>query len=97
MTNEKEGERSPPPDGTSRVGRNVALGCLFAFPGLFGGGMIAVLVAKFVGSIQRCKPPEGFPACGTFEYLIPGAILGAVVLPGLILWRAIGRPGDGAK
>ncbi|MEP6691331.1 MAG: hypothetical protein ABJD07_09250 [Gemmatimonadaceae bacterium] len=70
---------------------------MFAFPGFFGGGMVAVLVAKFVGSMQRCKPPEGFPACGTFEYLIPGAIIGAVVLPSLVLWRAMGRAEESEK
>jgi hypothetical protein len=49
--------------------------------GFFGGGMIAALVAKIVGAVRGCVPPEGFPACNTWSFVLPGALLGAVGLP----------------
>jgi hypothetical protein len=55
--------------------------------GFFGGGMIAVLIAKMVGAIRNCTPPEGLPACHTFEFLYPGALIGFVGLPMLALFR----------
>lgn len=55
--------------------------------------MVAVAVAKMVGSLQRCTPPEGLPACNTFEYLAVGAAIGVVVLPVVVVWRL--RRGDG--
>lgn len=74
------------------LGRSVAVGCLLALPGLFGGGMVAVAIAKFVGELRRCTPPEGLPACGTFEFLMVGAGIGLLGLPGLALWRLHRRP-----
>jgi hypothetical protein len=71
----------------SGVGRSAALGCLLALPGFFGGGMIAVAIAMFVDDVRRCTPPDGLPACGTFEYLIVGGVAGVVLLPGIALWR----------
>ena len=65
----------------------IGVGCFTAPIGFFGGGMIAVLVAKIVGSTQGCKPPEGLPACNTWEFLIPGALIGLVALPAAALWR----------
>jgi hypothetical protein len=56
-------------------------------PGFFGGGMVGALVAKTVGSIRQCVPPEGFPACDTWSYAVPGAVIGVLVLPSLVLWR----------
>jgi hypothetical protein len=49
--------------------------------------MIAVLVAKVVGAVQGCTPPKGFPACHTWEFLYPGALIGLIGLPMLSLWR----------
>lgn len=81
---------------TSDVGRAAAggsawsyigVGCVTAPIGFFGGGMIAVLVAKFVGSTQNCRPPEGLPACNTWEFLFSGALIGFVVLPAVSLYR----------
>jgi hypothetical protein len=65
----------------------IGVGCLTAPIGFFGGGMIAVLVAKFVGSMQQCKPPDGLPACNTFEFLVPGALIGLLGLPTIALYR----------
>ena len=49
--------------------------------------MIAALVAKIVGAASGCVPPQGFPACNTWSFVLPGAFLGAVVLPTAALWR----------
>lgn len=59
----------------------IGVGCLTMTVGFFGGGMIAALVAKIAGSVQGCKPPEGFPACNIWSFVLPGALLGAVILP----------------
>lgn len=49
--------------------------------------MIAVLLAKIVGAVQDCKAPEGLPACHTFEFLYPGAVIGLIGLPVLSMYR----------
>jgi hypothetical protein len=49
--------------------------------------MIAVLIAKIAGAIQGCAPPKDLPACNTFEFLIPGALIGLICLPAAALWR----------
>ena len=69
------------------VARNVGVGCVMTFAGFFSGGMIAVMIGKFVGSMQGCKPPEGLPACNWWVYAGIGAALGAVTLPVLVLTR----------
>jgi hypothetical protein len=65
----------------------IGVGCLTAPIGFFGGGMIAVLVAKLVGAVQNCTAPEGLPACHTFEFLYPGALIGLIGLPLLSVVR----------
>jgi xanthine/uracil/vitamin C permease (AzgA family) len=65
----------------SSVWPYIGVGCFTAPIGFFGGGMIAVLVAKVVGAVQGCMPPDGYPACNTWEFLLPGALLGLVGLP----------------
>ena len=72
------------------VARNIGVGCLTTVAGFFSGGMIAVLVGKFVGSMQGCKPPEGLPACNWWVYAGIGAVVGALTLPVLAL-RRLGR------
>jgi len=69
------------------IARNIGVGCLTTLAGFFSGGMIAVLVAKFVGSMQGCKPPEGLPACNWWVYAGVGCVLGALTLPFLALRR----------
>jgi hypothetical protein len=49
--------------------------------------MIAVLSAKVVGGVLGCRPPEGLPACNTFEFLSAGGLLGMVLLPAVAIWR----------
>jgi len=69
------------------VARNIGVGCVTTVAGFFSGGMIAVMVGKFVGSMQGCKPPEGLPACNWWVYAGIGAVVGALTLPVLALRR----------
>jgi hypothetical protein len=73
----------PPASPWSYIG----VGCLTMPIGFFGGGMIAVLIAKIVGASTGCTPPEGFPACNTFEFLIPGGLIGLIGLPAVAILR----------
>jgi hypothetical protein len=63
-------------------------------PGFFGGGMIGALVAKVVGSMRQCVPPEGYPACDVWSFVLPAGIVGIVLLPSLVLWRLRRVNGD---
>jgi hypothetical protein len=69
------------------IARNIGVGCITTFAGFFSGGMVGVLVAKIVGSVQGCKPAEGLPACNWWVYAGVGAVLGALTLPVLALGR----------
>jgi MFS family permease len=81
----------PPLNRTELVARSIGVGCLTTVVGFFSGGMIAVFIAKFVGSTQGCQPPEGLPACNWWVYAGIGALIGAISLPFLALWR-VNRP-----
>jgi hypothetical protein len=85
---------SPPPEleRGEIIARNVGVGCITTVAGFFSGGMIAVLIGKFVGSAQGCQPPEGLPACNWWMYAGVGALLGAVTLPVLALRRLNRKP-----
>jgi hypothetical protein len=85
------GREGPPATPPNRF----AIGCLLLLPGLFGGGMVGALVAKVVGNFKRCVPPEGFPACEVWQFVLPGAAIGAVLLPALVLWRVRSGGGQG--
>ena len=74
------------------VVRNIGVGCLTAMAGFFSGGMIAVLVGKFVGSAQGCQPPEGLPACNWWVYAGIGALVGVITLPVIALRRLNRKP-----
>jgi len=85
----------PAPDREGVVARNIGVGCVTTVAGFFSGGMIAVLVAKFVGSVQGCKPPEGLPACNWWVYAGIGAVVGVITLPVVALRRlSRTRPGE---
>jgi len=60
---------------------------LTAIAGFWGGGMIAVLVAKVVGAFTRCpaEPETGAP-CNWFTFAFLGAIVGLVVMPVISIW-----------
>ncbi len=85
----------PAPDREGVVARNIGVGCVTTVAGFFSGGMIAVLVAKFVGSMQGCRPPEGLPACNWWVYAGIGAVVGVITLPVIALRRlSRTRPGE---
>ena len=73
------------------AGAYIGAGCFSAVAGFFGGGMIAVLVAKVVGSVRGCQPPEGLPACDWGHYAIVGMIAGVVILPLVSITRLKSR------
>ncbi len=74
-----------------RVGAMIGAGCFSAIAGFFGGGMIAVFVAKLVGSLQGCEPTEGLPACNWGSYALVGMIVGGILLPVVSIMRLRGR------
>jgi len=78
---------SPELSREEKIARNIGVGCITTFAGFFSGGMVGVLVAKVVGSVQRCMPAEGLPACNWWVYAGVGAVLGALTLPVLALSR----------
>ncbi|HEV7593787.1 MAG TPA: hypothetical protein VGO33_02235 [Gemmatimonadaceae bacterium] len=85
---------APELDRAGVIARNVGVGCVTTVAGFFGGGMIAVFIGKVVGSAQGCKPPEGLPACNWWVYAGIGAVLGALILPVVVLIRLNqARPG----
>ena len=80
-----------PAEDRIAFGTYVGVGCLTAIAGFFGGGMIAVFVAKVVGSFRGCQPPEGLPACDWGSYMIVGAVIGVLGLPLVSIMRLRGR------
>jgi hypothetical protein len=66
----------------------LGVGCLTAVVGLVAGGMIAVLIAKFVGAATGCKPDADTGApCDWSMYWTWGARLGLILFPSIVLWR----------
>ena len=60
----------------------IGVGCITFVSGFFGGGMIAVLVAKVVGAAQSCTPDaETGAPCNWFSYAMVGALIGMVLFP----------------
>src|SRR5438105_5580999 len=85
---------APGPGPTNAAGQTpdspweyVGVGCFTAVAGLAGGWMIAILLAKFVGAVQRCpaEAETGAP-CNWFTFAVFGALAGAVVLPTICIW-----------
>jgi hypothetical protein len=56
--------------------------------------MVAVLVAKIAGAVQRCPAGEHGQPCNWYVYAAVGAVVGAISLPILALRRL--RRGDAA-
>lgn len=69
----------------------VGIGCLTAFSGMFAGGMIAVLIAKIVGSVRGCQPMPDTPACDWHLYAMGGMLFGLIVFPTISIMRLKGR------
>ena len=70
-----------------RVGRNIGVGCFTIFIGFFSGGMIAVFLGTIVAFLTRAPKCSGVPVCDWHLWMFPGAVIGAVSLPVLALWR----------
>ncbi len=66
----------------------LGVGCMTFVVGFFASAMIAVLVAKVVGSLQGCKvdADTGAP-CNWFMYAICGGVIGMVGLPAVVILR----------
>jgi hypothetical protein len=72
----------PPTDPNEGIWPYLGVGCITFVSGFFGGGMIAVLIAKIVGATQRCTPDaETGAPCNWFNYAVVGAIAGMVLFP----------------
>jgi hypothetical protein len=55
--------------------------------GFFSGGMVAVLLGRFIEAARRSPSCEGLPICNWNVYALAGGLLGAITLPALVLWR----------
>lgn len=70
-----------------RVGRNIGVGCFTFFIGGVSGGMTAVLIGKVASFFMRAPSCEGVPLCNWYVFAGYGAVIGAVTLPVLAIWR----------
>jgi hypothetical protein len=76
------GPASPPTDPNDGIWPYIGVGCITLVSGFFGGGMIAVLVAKIAGAAQRCTPDaETGAPCNWFNFALVGALAGMVLFP----------------
>ena len=70
------------PDPNDGIWPYLGVGCITLVSGFFGGGMIAVLVAKIVGAARSCTPDaETGAPCNWFNYATVGARAGMVLFP----------------
>jgi len=82
--------RAPEPPPLNPVVRNTMVGCLTIFVGFFGGGMIALLLGRFVDVVRRCSAPEGLPVCGNWAiYAGIGGAVGAILLPTVVFIKLL--------
>lgn len=79
----------PPPEPTgvdkASVARVVGIGCFMAVVGFFSGGMIAVLLSKFVAFLTRAPRCDGIPTCNWYIYMFVGGAIGAISLSWLVV------------
>ena len=81
-------------DKTNRRYRNIGVGCFTTFIGFFGGGMIAVLIAKIVSQALNEPQCEGLPTCNWLTWAARGGVVGMIILPTISVWRL--KRGDAA-
>ncbi|HXT15425.1 MAG TPA: hypothetical protein VN706_07320 [Gemmatimonadaceae bacterium] len=80
------------PDSTPQVPKTtrweyLGVGCFSTFVGFAGGGMIAVLIAKIVGALARCRSDaETGAPCNWYAYMVFGMIIGTIVVPIVSIW-----------
>jgi hypothetical protein len=68
--------------------RYVGVGCLTLVGGFFGGGMVAVFVAKIVGVAQHCAADvESGAPCDWFRFWVVGAVAGGILLPAVAITK----------
>jgi hypothetical protein len=79
----RKAERTPSESKLSYVG----VGCVGAIIGLFGGGMIAVLISKIVGGLTSChaEAESGAP-CNWTDYWTWGARIGVLLVPAVSIF-----------
>lgn len=68
-------------------GRRVGVGCFTFFVGTWSGAMVGVLIGKVIEEAKRAPACEGMPMCNWYMYASVGAVIGAITLPILVLWR----------
>ena len=75
-------------EAESRRWAYVGVGCFTLIAGFAAGGMIGVLIAKIVGAVRHCptEAETGAP-CNWLTYAFFGAVLGAISLVSIALWR----------
>jgi hypothetical protein len=87
MTSSPDPPSEPLPDAELARARTIGVGCFMAFLGFWSGGMVFVLLGKFVEGARRSPVCEGLPICNWYLYAAAGAVLGAISLPVLVLRR----------
>ena len=70
-----------------RVGRNIGVGCFTFAIGGVSGAMTGVLIGKMAGFFLRAPSCEGVPLCNWYVFAGYGALIGALTLPVLAIWR----------
>lgn len=79
---------APPPPEVESEGpwQYLGLGCMMLVAGLFGGGMIGVLVGKIAGWAMHCSADADTGApCNWLMYWFFGALAGTLLLPTTVL------------
>jgi hypothetical protein len=78
---------APALSAEDRRAAKIGVGCFTTFIGAVSGAMIGVLIAVGNTFATRCTPLEGLPACNWHIFAGWGALIGAMSLPTLALWR----------
>jgi hypothetical protein len=84
---EQERQAAARQGGEDRTARNIGVGCFTTFAGFWSGGMVAVLIGRFVEGLRGSPSCEGLPICNWSSYALVGALIGAITLPILALRR----------
>lgn len=88
-TEPTEGRRQP--EELSGCWSKGGVGCVTAFAGAISGGMMGVALSMVVAKVTRAPACAGIPSCNWYVYAFVVALIGAVTLPALALWRLRNR------
>jgi hypothetical protein len=69
--------------------RNLAIGCFMLPLGAASGAMTAVLLSKIVAFFTKARSCPDIPTCDWYIYAGWGALIGALSLPTLVVWRLL--------